>query len=495
MCCVVAGFWHLFAARSELSITSASVGATPITIYREPSDKAAPVVVIAHGFAGSQQLMQPFALTLARNGYIVATFDFLGHGQNPAPLPGGIADPEASGKALIGELGDVVAYARHLQFGDGKIALIGHSMASDIVVRYAEDHPDIETTIAVSLFSRGITADAPRNLLVIDGALEPSMLTDEAFKIAAMANNGTARERVTYGDFKLGTARRVSLSAGVEHIGVLYARESLSEALAWLNEAFGRNRSGFIDARGPWLGLLFAGLVALARPLSGLLPQASSVPLGQALPWPRLIPVALAPAVITPLVLWKLPTDFMPILLGDYLTLHFGVYGFLSAAGLYYFEDGSKRAASFSISRRAFGIGVAAVASYAIFVIGLPIDRFVTSFMPIAERLPLILIVLCGTAPYFMADEWLTRGEAAPRGNYAFTKICFLASLAIAIALNLHRLFFLIIIVPVILIFFTVYGLFSGWVYRRTNHPLVAALGIAIAMAWSIAVTFPTVSP
>jgi predicted ferric reductase len=185
----------------------------------------------------------------------------------------------------------------------------------------------------------------------------------------------------------------------------------------------------------------------------------------------------------------------MPILLGDYLTLHFGVYGFLTAAGLFWSERGSRRGSTFSVSRPAFAVGVAAVAGYAIFAMGLPIDRFVTSFMPIPERLPLIFAVLCGTAPYFMADEWLTRGITAPTGNYAFTKFCFLASLAIAIALNLHRLFFLIIIVPVILIFFTVYGLFSGWVYRRTNHPLVAALGIAIAMAWSISVTFPTVSP
>ena len=75
------------------------------------------------------------------------------------------------------------------------MALLGHSMASDIVVRYAETHPDILATIGVSLFSRGVTADSPRNLLVIDGALEPAMLTDEGYRIAGMAAGGPARQR------------------------------------------------------------------------------------------------------------------------------------------------------------------------------------------------------------------------------------------------------------------------------------------------------------
>jgi len=64
---------------------------------------------------------------------------------------------------------------------------------------------------------------------------------------------------------------------------------------------------------------------------------------------------------------------------------------------------------------------------------------------------------------------------------------------ALAIALNLHRLFFLIIIVPVILVFFIIYGLFSTWTYRATRHPLAAAIGNAVVLAWAIAVTFPLV--
>ncbi len=92
---------------------------------------------------------------------------------------------------------------------------------------------------------------------------------------------------------------------------------------------------------------------------------------------------------------------------------------------------------------------------------------------------------------HLLSDEWLTRGPGAARGAYAASKVAFVVSLAIAVALDLERLFFLIIIVPVIVLFFVVYGLFSGWTYRRTGHPFVAGIANAVAFAWAIGVTFP----
>ncbi|MFO1057950.1 MAG: hypothetical protein U1E53_13405 [Dongiaceae bacterium] len=101
--------------------------------------------------------------------------------------------------------------------------------------------------------------------------------------------------------------------------------------------------------------------------------------------------------------------------------------------------------------------------------------------------------MLAGLLPFFLLDEWLTRGPGAARGGYIATKLALALSLALAVALDPGRLFFLAIIVPVILVFFVVYGLFSRFAYRRTNQPLVGALGNALAFAWAIAVTFPLV--
>ena len=435
--------------------------------------------------------MQPFAVTMARNGYVALTFDFPGHGRNGMPLPGGIGDHEASGRALLAALGEVASFGRTLPQGDGQIALLGHSMASDVVVRYAPTDPAVKATIAVSLFSPNVTASSPRNLLIVVGALEPAFLQDEARRVVGMTAGMPAHEGTTYGSFADGTARRFVLADGVEHIGVLYSRDSMAEALDWMHRTMGRSGITFQDRRGPWLGLMYLGIVVLAWPLSRLLPRLPERSSAPALRWPRFLAIAILPALLTPLILWKLPTDFLPLLLGDYLALHFAVYGLLTFAGLKI--GGLLPATVGANSTSHFRLAVAALAASVYVVLGIagPTDWFVTSYWPTTERLPLILGMLCGTLPFFAADEYLTRRPTGPRGAYLLTKLSFAVSLLLAVALNFQKLFFLLIIVPAIVVFFTVHGLFGSWIYRQTRHPMAGAVALSLAMAWGIAVTFP----
>jgi Serine aminopeptidase, S33 len=488
---IAIGIFELHGLGSGLSIAYATVDRTPVTIFRPTETAPRPVVVIAHGFAGSQQLMQPFAETLARNGYIAITFDCLGHGRNPVPMRGEIADGETITAGLLKELERVAGYARTMPGSDGRIAVLGHSMASDIVIRFAQAHPDVQATVAVSVFSPAVTATSPRNLLVIVGALEPSMLRNEGLRLVDQAAGGNAVAGKTYGDFSDGTARQLVLARGVEHIGVLYSHDSLTASLHWINAALGQHQAGSVDRRGPWLALTFLGIIALAWPLSFLLPATSPVGAGASLGWKPLLIAAFAPAVLTPLALWKLPTDFLPILLGDYLALHFLLYGITTTALLWYF----RRLPDSPISHSWIGIAIAAIAiaGYDVLAFGLPLDAYVISFLPIPARLPLMAAIACGTLPYFIADEWLTRGERARFGAYPLTKFCFLLSLALAVALNPMKLFFLIIIVPAILLLFLTFGLISRWSYRATRHPLPGAIANATIFAWAMSVTFPMI--
>jgi dienelactone hydrolase len=483
----------LHCEREGVTTAQSWLGDIPITRFQPATGGPAPIVIIAHGFAGSQQLMQPMAVTLARNGYTAVTFDFAGHGRNPLPLSGGIRDMDESARLLLSEIDDVVRFASTLPGAGSGVALVGHSMAADLVVRYAIDHPEISAVVAISVFGSGITATEPKSLLVVDGAWEPKFLTDAGFRIVGMVSKGPAKERTTYGDPMLGTGRRFVLAEGAEHIGVIYSRDALTETLIWTNAVFGRTSSGFIDRRGKWLALLFLGLVALALPLSRFLPVMSSTPLGAGLRWRKLVPIAIAPAVLTPLLLWKAPTDFLPILLGDYLVIHFALYGLLTAGGLWAATRGSTPIPR--PSGRTGWLVAAAIPVSAFYVVGLgsPIDAFVTSFMPTSSRWLIFPVMFCGLALYFLADEWLTRGIGAAKGAYVATKICFLVSLSVAVALNPAKLFFLMIIVPVICIFFIIHGLISRWTYARTRDPRVAALGNAAGLAWAISVTFPIV--
>ena len=489
---ITAALGNLHAAYSGVRITSMDISAEPTTIYRPASDAPAPVVVIAHGFAGSARLMQSFALTLARNGYIAATFDFPGHGQNPAPMTGDLTRIDGTTRLLVDATAKVAAGVRGL--GDGRLAVFGHSMASDIVVRFAEEHPEVSATIAVSMFSPAVTATAPRNLLVIDGAWEGFLKTEGLRAVGLATAPAAAEPGVTYGDPIAGTGRRVAFSAHVEHASVLFSQDSEREIIAWLDQTFGiaRTTPPALDGRGPWILVLLVGVVALARPMSRLLPVVESPPVGAGLSWRRLWAPLLIPMIATPALLRFAPTHFLPVLVGDYLAAHLAAYGIFTALTLLIMRGGAK----FAPPTRPNILALAALAAtaYGFIAIVAPINAYVTSFAPGAGRAAILSALLVGAIFYFFADEWMTRGPGAGWGAYPASKLAFLVSLGLAVALNFERLFFLILIVPIIGVFFIVYGLLSGWAYRRAGHPFVGGTANAIALAWAITATFPLVA-
>jgi hypothetical protein len=268
----------------------------------------------------------------------------------------------------------------------------------------------------------------------------------------------------------------------------------MEEALGWLEAGFGVPPAGMrhLDRRGPWIVLLLTGFVLLAWPLSRLLPVVRDPPAGAGLSGWRLGALIAGPAVLTPLILRVVPTQFLPVLVADYAAAHFALYGLLTIGGLRLAgprRDASTRA---PVRRTALmGAALAAIA-YAVVGLGAVIDAWIASFVPGPGRGLIILAILAGTLPYFLADEWLTRGSA--RWAYPASKLAFLLSLALAVGLDPRRLFFLVIIVPAILVLFLIYGALSAWAYRRTGHPAVGGLTNAVAFAWALGVTFPLVA-
>jgi pimeloyl-ACP methyl ester carboxylesterase len=476
-------------ASTGLRIEATEIGTIPARVYQSEGASPAPVVVIAHGFAGSQQLMQSFAMAIARNGYIAVTFDFAGHGRNPSALTGSITEETGATQTLMAETAKVVAAARDL--GDGRIAVLGHSMASDIVVRLALTDPTIAATIAVSMFSPVVTDVSPRNLLVIVGNWEGMLKTEALRAVGLSSAPKEAEEGVLYGDPSQGTGRLAVFTPNTEHVSVLFSLDSMQAAVQWLDKSFGMQRTAplQLDARGPWIALLIAGAVVLARPLAKLLPRVSSSKGGAGLGWKRLSLPLVLPALITPLLLRVLPTHFLPVLVADYLAVHFAMYGLLTVACLLRMrQQGGGIVPRISMP---FILASFCVIAYEAAALFWPLDHYFTNFIPGLNRLPILLAMMIGTLLYFISDEWLTRGEKAERGAYTASKVVFLVSLAIATALDFERLFFLVIIIPLIVLFFLIFGLFSAWIYKRTGDPLVAGLTNALSFAWAIGVTFP----
>jgi hypothetical protein len=303
------------------------------------------------------------------------------------------------------------------------------------------------------------------------------------------------------------------LAPGVEHIGVLFSPTSMASALAWFQQAMPAAPPApepYLDSRAPWLGLTLLGASLLYLPLIQIVTRLRPAPRRASVPGMRRWwwAAALIPALLAPVAVRLLPAeDVLPILVGGPLALHFAAYGLTTLIGMLAFAWRSRQLPAVAGSAAAptlpqpgrlrleLPVIIAAallIVGYVFVSFGVPVHTFVLNYFPPVERLSVAAVMIALMLPYFLADEWLTRGPWAPRGAYVITKLLLIASLALAITLN-QRLFFLILIAPLFVAYFLVYGLFSWIVFRRSGTPLIGALANSVIFAWIVAVTFPLV--
>jgi len=484
---IVLSVWHLEAERAGILIEPVpGTGTTPTTVYRLPDAGPAPVVIVSHGFAGSRPLMQATSLTLARAGYAAVAFDYEGHGRNPVPMSGDLDSPEGTALLLMAETRRVIDAALDQPWADGRVAILGHSMGSYIAVRQAVVDDRLAATVAVSMSNDSITATDPPNLLMVQGAWEGRLIPDA--RAALNLADPDADFGQTVGDPAAGTGRRAVLAPHVEHVGVIWSPFMLREARAWLDATFGHDsHDAPIAEMGGWIALLLVGIVALGWPLARLR-ERSNEPRPEPLSRRRFLIVALLPAVIVPLVLAPIHTRILPVLVAEYLAMHFALYGAIVLGLLAWW--GEVRWPGWAESRRILVLA-GLVAFYGICIFGFAMDRYVTSFYPIPIRLLIIAAMAIGTVPYMLSDALMVEGGRAPLWRSMSARGAFLASLGLATALDFDRLFFLLVILPVVLIFFLLFGMMGGWIGRSTARPAAAGIGLGLFLAWALGVTFP----
>lgn len=469
---IVASLALLELARKDVAIVHFDVGQTPVTGYARQNAEG-PIVVVAHGFAGSQQMMQGYALPLARAGYRVFVFEFLGHGRHPAPMSGDVTRIDGTTRLLMEQTGDVIdAVTQTPTPGDQKVALLGHSMATDILVRVAAERTDVGPLVLISAFSQEITGTAPDRLLLITGAWEPG-LRAFATRALQMVATGAAEGQTVTND---GIVRRTVVAPFSEHVSVLHSRVGRRAALDWLDLAYARRSDVTILPSG-WaiLGLL-GGLVLAFRGVAGLLPQRDHAPAD--LSMKELAIVCLTPAILTPLVAVPLSPAFLPVLVADYLVLHLLIFGVIQLLLLRKWGVVWR-----GVSWPAYGLLMLWCVLF-----GVGLDRYAANFWPTSGRLWIIAAMIIGTVPYMMSDSILTTRTSFWRRLGVRTS--FLLSLGIAVALDFEGLFFLIMIAPVLILFYLVFGTMGRQAANRSG-PLSSGIGLGLALAWAIGVSFP----
>ena len=151
------------------------------TGYDLTGPQDAPVVVLIHGLGLNRALWQ--VTTPALTGFRVLTYDLMGHGQTPSPLPNPtLADLTAQLAALLD----------HLNLP--KAALVGFSMGGMVARHFVQTHP--ARTTALALLNTPHTRSPEAQAAVLARVAEARTQGPAATVEAALARWFTADFRV-----------------------------------------------------------------------------------------------------------------------------------------------------------------------------------------------------------------------------------------------------------------------------------------------------------
>ncbi|WP_233787897.1 alpha/beta hydrolase, partial [Dulcicalothrix desertica] len=202
---IAASWWNVMAAQTSLTIRHFQRAGVPL-LYMAPqlqNSQKVPGVLIAHGYAGSKQLMLGYAYTFAHAGYAVMLWDFDSHAANTQPL---------QQDSLSSNLN--VAYTALIEQPEVdklRLATLGHSMGSGAVMSAAiENVNKFAATIAVSPTGARPTTNAPRNLQLQAGSWEGRFIAN-AQRLLQTAGG----ENRNFAD---GKARNLIIIPNAEHI-------------------------------------------------------------------------------------------------------------------------------------------------------------------------------------------------------------------------------------------------------------------------------------
>jgi len=233
-------------------------------LYVPPGASAAhpaPAVLVAHGFINTREMQSPFAIELARRGFVVLAMDMTGHG-----FSGGAMGVDGFGGPAS------LAYLRSLPFVDKtNIGLEGHSMGGAPVMNAASAEPDGYRSIVLEgsttqFFGAGkpATPSFPRNLEVVFGRYDefaPLMWSEAkgadvatSPKLEAIfASAGPVQPGRLYGDLAAGTGRRL-INPAVDHPQEHFSSAGVGAAIDWFQQTLAGEASPRPPSDQIWFG-------------------------------------------------------------------------------------------------------------------------------------------------------------------------------------------------------------------------------------------------
>tara|TARA_E500000178_G_scaffold336711_1_gene375062 strand:+ start:49678 stop:51168 length:1491 start_codon:yes stop_codon:yes gene_type:complete len=455
------------------------VDGTP-TVITKSAKKNGELIVLAHGFAGSTSFMRSLAVSLASAGHTTIRFDFLGHGKNGIPFSGNVRDINGPTIGFIAQLNAVIDHYKK-KYKYSEVSLIGHSMASDIIIRSAKSRNDIKTVIGISTYSNIVPEDNFPHLLVLNGEWESNLIkkTDEIFAGMGFVN---PRKNQTYISRVSGNERRMEVIEGADHVGILYFSKTQSSIKNWFkNLGFSvdyqsNNQMGIwlITALSSLFFIVILGIKYLPTKKVGTIKVKIS----------RLVSIILFSSITLPIVLSSYSIEFLEFPVQNYL-LNFFLFMSLSLYFFVPFKFSGKFGDHFSLPILFF------LTFLYLFCFGGLLDNYVSSYFIDGDRLPIFLLLLVPCVLFFSIVQMIY--ELGEKGWYLanLLKFSVIISLSISVYLNFQKLFLLGYAIVIFLAFCLLFGFLSNFLARRYSNFLSTGFANGIVLAWSFSSAIP----
>ena len=461
-------------ARTNLVVRSLDRNGVPLIYIAPQQAERVPGVLVAHGFAGSKQLMLGYGHVLAHAGYAVMLWDFNGHGANPAPLYQ--TDLQQNLDTALDAL------LTQPEVDSSRLAVLGHSMGSGIAMSAGIRNLDrFAAAIAISPTGAAVTPETPHNLQLQAGSGEGRFVSN-AERLLATAGGANS-------NFTAGRARELVIIPNVEHITILFSDASHEAAVRWLDATFDQSHSSsYRDRRMAWYGLHLVGWLLLVGVLAQPLQHRFAPDL-------KLEPTA---SKVSPLKSWG-GLFLAPLIAGGGLWLlsrsieleSLGGVQVGGAVGVWFLIAGCTWLAVLArlprprLAALLFGIGLFAALWIAF---GAMAQVVWLQWWLIPTRLTLWLPLAIACFPWFLASGIAQQGSRVPsRLGWWLAQSAILIGGFLLVLYALPQLGFMFLLLPLFPPLIAVLSL----VIALLDEPWVGAIGSACLFGWILAAGFP----
>ena len=195
-------------------------------------------VIIGHGFTSNKESMHLTALTLAKNGFVVITLDFRGHGRSGGTLSMGSSDNSE------GLTKDILAVKTYLDKREDVIhhdyGIIGHSMGGRAAFSACVMDESFTTMagIAPSIDHEFIEKDRPENLLIVSAEYD-ILFPPEVNRKVISKRHDIDENDVDYNKrYEDQTTSKIKIIPNADHQSILWPSETHETIERWFTESY-----------------------------------------------------------------------------------------------------------------------------------------------------------------------------------------------------------------------------------------------------------------